>query len=62
MPIIEIRRGASLGVHRRARGVHSTRVTARTGVGAVVTRVPLPPAIVIAVTTHRPIMMRPELE
>jgi hypothetical protein len=30
--------------------------------GAVVTRAPLPPMIVIGVTTHWPIMMRPELE
>src|SRR3984893_8339199 len=61
-PIIEIPCGASFSVQRRAPSMHWSWVTARTGMAAVVTRVPLPPVIVIRVTTHLPPMMRPELE
>src|SRR5262249_58981141 len=43
IPSIEIPRGAGVGVHRLARCMHSTRVTARTAMGAVVIRVPSPP-------------------
>jgi hypothetical protein len=42
--------------------VHSTRVTASTGIGTVVTLAPFAPVTVTGVTIQRPIMMRPELE
>ena len=62
IPIIDTPRGSSFGLHLRARGVHSIRVTASTGIGLVASRAPSAPMTVTVVTTQRPSMIRPELE
>src|SRR5262249_44655086 len=61
-PIIDTPRGSFAGVQRRAQAVHSMRVIASTGMGAVRRLAPFAPLIVTGVVTQRPIMMRPELD